>query len=257
MTLANPVEANLADVTEDHLFDGRVSLLQHRKGYRVAIDPVFLAAIVPAQAGQQVLDMGCGSGAATLCLATRVPGVRITGLELQGEMVALMRHNVSANGLGEVIRIMTGDVISPPPELVPGSFDHVMANPPFMEPNQGNPPPDAVKAIAMVEGKAQLADWIHRAGTMLRSGGTFSLVHRADRLDSITRLMAQQFGDVVICPLWPGPGRDKPAKRILVQGTKDGNSKTRTTPGIILHGESGTYTEEAKQVLRSGLAYIL
>ena len=58
--------------TEDKLLDGRVTLLQPRKGYRVAIDPVLLAAAVPARLGDHVLDLGSGTGAASLCLAARL-----------------------------------------------------------------------------------------------------------------------------------------------------------------------------------------
>ncbi|MBF0374243.1 MAG: methyltransferase, partial [Alphaproteobacteria bacterium] len=50
--------------TDDTLLDGRVRLRQPTHGYRAAIDPVFLAAAVPAGAGQRVLDAGCGAGAA-------------------------------------------------------------------------------------------------------------------------------------------------------------------------------------------------
>ncbi|MBF0393554.1 MAG: methyltransferase, partial [Alphaproteobacteria bacterium] len=59
--------------TDDTLLDGRVRLRQPTHGYRAAIDPVFLAAAVPAGAGQRVLDAGCGAGAALLCLCARVP----------------------------------------------------------------------------------------------------------------------------------------------------------------------------------------
>ena len=59
--------------TEDRLLGGRIRLRQPATGYRVAIDPVFLAASVPAEPHQLVLDVGCGAGAAMLCLAARVP----------------------------------------------------------------------------------------------------------------------------------------------------------------------------------------
>ena len=67
------------DFTEDRILGGRVLLRQPAQGYRVAIDPVLLAAAAPARAGDLVLDVGCGVGAAALCLAARVPGVRAVG----------------------------------------------------------------------------------------------------------------------------------------------------------------------------------
>jgi len=59
--------------SEDGVLGGRLRLRQPTSGYRVAIDPVFLAAAVPAGPRDTVLDIGCGVGAAALCLAARVP----------------------------------------------------------------------------------------------------------------------------------------------------------------------------------------
>jgi tRNA1(Val) A37 N6-methylase TrmN6 len=72
--------AGTAALTEDTLLGGRVRLRQPASGYRVAIDPVLLAAAVPAVSGETALDIGCGTGAAALCLAVRVPGVRVIGI---------------------------------------------------------------------------------------------------------------------------------------------------------------------------------
>ena len=60
--------------TEDRLLGGKVRLRQPRDGYRAAIDPVLLAASVPAKPGERVLDLGTGAGAAALCLMARVEG---------------------------------------------------------------------------------------------------------------------------------------------------------------------------------------
>ena len=87
------------DLTDDAFLSGRLQLLQPRKGYRAATDPVLLAACVPAKAGQSVLDLGCGAGTASLCLAIRVPGLRHAGLELQPDYADLARQNASPLGV--------------------------------------------------------------------------------------------------------------------------------------------------------------
>jgi tRNA1Val (adenine37-N6)-methyltransferase len=86
-------------LTDDKFLCGRLRLLQPEKGYRAATDAVLLAAACPAVAGQSVLDLGCGAGAASLCLAARVPGLRLTGLEVQPEYADLARRNAARNGI--------------------------------------------------------------------------------------------------------------------------------------------------------------
>jgi len=166
-----PVAAPLP-ISDDALLGGRVKLLQPTEGYRVAIDPVLLAAAVPAGAGDSVLDIGCGVGAAALCLAARVAGCRVTGIEAQRDLVRLAGDNAARNNVADRVAIMAGDIRTPPPRLEPGSFAHVMANPPYMEAEAASPSPIAAKAAATVEAGADLAIWVRFALAMTRPRGT-------------------------------------------------------------------------------------
>ena len=86
-------------LSQDRLLGGRVQLAQPLGGYRVAVDPVLLAAAVPARAGELAADFGAGSGAVGLCLAARVQGCRVVGLEREPDLAALTRANASDMGL--------------------------------------------------------------------------------------------------------------------------------------------------------------
>ena len=162
------IEVKESIVSEDAVLGGRVRLFQPVTGYRAAIDPVLLAASIQAGAGDKVLDVGCGVGAAALCLATRVAEVRVSGIEVQRDLVRLAMQNVGENAMTGRVDIMRGDLLAPPPRLAPGGFDHVMANPPFEAAGTGNVPPDASKAVASVEGEADLADWVSFCLRMVR-----------------------------------------------------------------------------------------
>src|SRR5262249_57456631 len=101
--------------TDDAILGGQLRLRQPAKGYRTGIDPVFLAAAAPPAA--TALDLGCGAGAAALCLAWRRPGVAVAGLELQPALAALARKNVQRNNLEGRVVIHEGDLLQPPPML--------------------------------------------------------------------------------------------------------------------------------------------
>jgi tRNA1(Val) A37 N6-methylase TrmN6 len=236
--------------TEDRLLGGRVRLRQPAEGYRVAIDPVFLAAAVPAEPHQQVLDVGCGAGAAMLCLAVRVPQVRVVGFDTQRDLVRLAGDNTIVNGLEARSSVMTGDLLRPPPRLSPGSFDHVMANPPYLERGRAPASAGAGRAEATIEGEADIAAWVRFALAMVRAKGTLTFIHRADRIDALLGEIAGRAGEVVVFPLWPGEGR--PASRILVRARKQVAAPARLAPGLILHRPDGRLSDAAESVLREG-----
>lgn len=210
---------------------------------------------MPVEPHQLVLDIGCGSGAAALCLAARAPQCRVVGLELQRELVRLAADNAALNGVGGRVSVMAGDLLQPPPRLSPGMFDHVMANPPYLESGRFTPPPDPAKAAATIEGEAGLADWVRFAIAMVRGKGTITFVHRADRIDALLGQLAGRVGEVTIFPLWPAAGQ--PASRILVRARKQVASPARLLPGLVLHEANGRFTPAAEAVLRGGEALAL
>lgn len=235
------------EVTEDTLLGGRIRLCQPAHGYRAAIDPVFLAAAVPAQDAQVVLDVGVGVGAAALCVAARVPTCRVVGIEVQPALAALARENVQFNGLQGRVEVLTGNLAAPPPRLAPGSYHHVMTNPPFLAADQASAPPNASKATANVEGEADLQQWIRFCVNMLRPKGTLTIIHRADRLDDLLAALRGKVGEISLFPLWPKDGRA--AKRVILRARKGVASPLEILPGLVLHEDDGNYTAAARDVL--------
>ncbi|HJN60801.1 MAG TPA: methyltransferase [Alphaproteobacteria bacterium] len=259
-------------VTRDALLGGQVTLRQHAAGYRVAMDPVLLAASVPAAPGETVLDVGTGVGAAMLCLAWRVGAIKITGVEVQRELVHLAVENIADNGLSERVEVMVGDLQRPPPRLVSRSFDHVMANPPYFEAGRVRASGKDEKARANIEGSGGLGAWVDYCLSMARPGGSITMIHRADRLAELLALLGGKAGELVIFPLWPHhpfaedgaateaePGGQTPvaAKRVIVQAFAGAKGPLRMAAGLVLHKANGNHTKAADSVLRHGGALML
>ncbi len=258
MPQGTPPGTTLADsaTSWDTLLGGRVKILQPAKGYRTAIDPVLLAAAVPAEPEDSVLDAGSGTGAAALSLAARVEGVRVTGLEVQPDLAALSRESAIASGLAEQVTFAEGDLLTPPEGFRPGGFDHVMANPPYLAAGSGNPPPDPAKRRATVEGAAALGDWLRFLVSMVRDGGTVTVIHRFDRADEVTGGLSEGAGGIVVFPLFPKQNGGA-AKRVIVRARKGEKGDARTAAGLVLHQKGGAYTPEAEAVLRDAGALTL
>jgi tRNA1(Val) A37 N6-methylase TrmN6 len=234
--------------SDDYFLDGRLAIRQPVDGYRAGSDPLFLAAAVPAQAGERVLDLGCGVGTASLCLLARVAGVQVTGLELQPALAELARANAHANGLA--LEVAEGCITRPPPGVSMHSFDHVITNPPWYEPGTISRPAAESKAIGHLE-EVDLATWLKQAVRFLKPKGRLFVVHRADRLgDILAGLHPLKVGEIRVVPLWPKPGR--PAGRVVVMARKDSRAPLEVLPGLVLHHPSGSYTDNADEILRQG-----
>jgi tRNA1(Val) A37 N6-methylase TrmN6 len=242
------------ELTEDRLLGGRVRLTQRAHGFRAGLDAVFLAAAVPAKAGDKVLDVGAGNGAASLCLASRIAGVFVTGLDSDRALVRLAGTNADANGLSGRVQFFFGDLQAPPTRLAPASFDHVMVNPPFRPPGSGTPPADAGKVAATFEDRAALDDWLKFCLLMTRHHGTITLIYTAERLDALIAALHGKLGSLVVIPLWPGGSDNRAARRVLVNGRRGSSGPMTLSPGIVLHRPDGTYTEAAEDILRRGMA---
>lgn len=235
-------------VTEDGLLGGRLRLLQPAEGYRAAIDPVLLAAAVAAPEGGHVLDLGCGTGAALLCLASRRPDLTLTGIDADESALDLARRSAALNGMAARCAFERRAVEDGLPRQ---SFDAVLTNPPYLAEGRGTAPA-ASRRDAHMEGGADLACWLDEAMRSLRPKGSLHVVHRADRLPEILALIAPRLGAIEILPLWPKAGAE--ARRVIVSARRDRKSPARLLPGLVLHEADGRFTAEAEAILRDGLA---
>lgn len=234
-----------ANCDETTLLGGRVRILQPMEGLRAGLDAVMVAAAVPAKPGERVIDLGCGTGAAGLCVRARVDA-RLTGFDIQEELVALARQSAALNRWDATF--MTGDVRDKA-ALAPDHFDHAVCNPPYMQAGAWYDTPDKMRSKQLGEqvGDATLADWVDCLQRILKPGGSLSLIHRADHADKIIQALGTRFGGLELLPLYPHEG--EVASRIVIRALKNRKSPVRLYPGIVLHESDGRWTQRADDVL--------
>ncbi|HYZ61878.1 MAG TPA: methyltransferase [Acetobacteraceae bacterium] len=226
-------------VTAGHLLGGRLRYAQPADGYRTGIEPVLLAAAIPALPGERVLEAGTGAGAGLMCLAARVPGMAGTGVEIDPAMAELARQNLAANGLAG-FEVVTADIRA----YAGVGFDHAFANPPWHDP--GSTPSPLERRRLAKQGSA-LEDWIAALARSLRQGGTLTLilpVGLAGRAAPSMRRAGLETAQII--PLIPKQG--KQAKLALI------TSAPAIDPGIVLHEADGAFTPAIEAVLRHGAA---
>ncbi|WP_135079045.1 methyltransferase domain-containing protein [Terasakiella sp. SH-1] len=247
--------SDLLKLSEDLFLSGKVRLLQPVEGYRAATDPVFLAASIPAKAGQKVLDVGCGVGAATFCLAARVPGVTVCGLDIQDDLIRIGEKNCQLNHMADRVRLVQADLTNRPMDPEPNSFDHVMANPPFYEAGSGHRPPNEIKARAHMEEDSCLQDWVDYMLRMTKPKGTVTFINRSERLEETLAALNGRLGELILYPIWsmnPTGMQRRGAKRFLLQGRKAIKTPMKISGGLVVHEDNGDYSPIAAGILKNG-----
>lgn len=248
----------MTDLTHDAFLGGKLNLHQPAMGYRAGVDPVFLAASVLARPGQSVLELGCGAGAAILCLGRRVEGLRLSGLERQVLYADLARQNAAENNIP--VDLYPGDLADMPAALRAQSFDHVIMNPPYFLRNRGTASPDRAREGALGE-DTPLSVWLDQATKRLAPQGYLTLIQQAERLPAVLGAMDHRLGAVVVKPLCPRVGR--PASLVIVQARKGAKGAFRLSAPLILHQgathaqDRDHYMPDVAAILRDGAALSL
>lgn len=232
---------------------GRLRIHQPVVGYRAGIDPVLLAASVPAKTGDEILELGCGGGILSLAIAARVPGVKLTGIEIQEYYAELAQRNANENQIE--MQIHCSDLTNLPVSVRQKQFDHVCANPPFFDRQASTKSQDTGRDIAM--GLAtDLNTWLEVAAKRLKPKGGAHFIYRADGLGKILAGLPASLGSIVITPITPRHGRD--ANLIMIHAIKNGRAALRIESSLVLHAgdqhrrDGDDYSEEITNVLRHG-----
>ena len=235
------------EVSQDGILGRQYHLYQPKQGYRFGTDAILLAAAVEAQNGRRVAEFGAGVGAVSIAAWHRLSDIHITAIEKDPSLAALLAHNIHDNQAADHIRPLEADITDLPPMLF-GSFDQVIANPPFHHP--ASPPSrNRRRALAHHGDGASLDEWVGSALKMLKPKGRLTYIMRADRLDEMIIALAKfGAGDITVLPIWPY--KSSPAIRVIITARKGVTAPFTLLDGLVLHHPDGGLTARADDVLQ-------
>lgn len=235
-------------VTHDSLFAGRLTCLQHRDGYRFAIDAVLLAHFAAPRPGERVLELCAGNGVVSLVMAYRQLQLAITALELQPQLVGLMRSNVALNHYEEKITVVEGDCRHLADHVPAGAFDWVVMNPPYRKRESGRQNPEDEVAQARHELTLTLDQAMTAMAFALKNRGRAVVVYPAERLATLVAAMkAQCLEPKRLQMVYSYPG--EAGRLVLVEAMKNGGEELAVLPPFYVYQAPGGAYSEAMAAL--------
>ena len=222
-------------------------IIQNRGRFCFGMDAVLLSGFALVKDGENVIDLGTGTGIIPILLEAKTKGSHFTGLEIQKDSADMAQRSVALNSLERKIDIVCGDIKEADLIFGKASFNVVTSNPPYMNDLHGIKNPHEELAIARHEVMCTLDDVVKQAAALLKPKGRYYMVHRPHRLVEIINT----FVKYKIEPKrvrFVHPYKDKDANMVLIEGLRGGKSMIKVESPIIVYDSEGNYTDEILRI---------
>ncbi|MEW5763729.1 MAG: Mut7-C RNAse domain-containing protein [Acidobacteriota bacterium] len=215
---------------------------QPARGFRFTVDSVLLSGFAWVREGEDVLDLGTGTGILLLLLGHRHHPRRLVGVEIDLEMARLAARNFEENGWSDRSLVVNGDLRCPG-TLTGGAFSLVVSNPPYFPVRSGRAHPDPARARARQQGSADPMEIVSAARRNLTPRGRFCLCCPFSDLPAWTSaLQAGGLHPRLVRAVRHGPGSEP--YLALVQAVP-GPVACFHLPDLVVHLPGGAYGPEA------------
>jgi tRNA1Val (adenine37-N6)-methyltransferase len=242
------------DETLDPILGGRLRIYQPKRAGRFSLDALLLAHFVRLAPGEDLIDLGTGTGVIALVLAARGRAGRILGIDIQPGLVALAERSAALNGCAGRVAFRRGDVRSPEAFSAPRAFDVAVFNPPYRRLSSGRLNPDPERALARHEIAGAAADFLAAAAWLLREGGRAAAIYPAARMvELICRMRAARIEPKRLRMVHSRPGGT--AAFVLLEGRKGGGEELAVEPPLFIYGPGGGYSGEAADLFNGLSAF--
>src|SRR4030043_215964 len=221
------------DETLDTFFNGKLRIIQKKKGSRFSVDAILLSEFVRIQKDKRVIDLGTGCGILPLLLSHTTKAHSFVGVEIQKGLADCAKRNVVLNHLKDRISILRQDFRGLKGTFPSGSFDVALSNPPYRRYRTGRINPSTEKAIARHEIKGTFEDLISIASSLFPPKGRCYLIFPALRtVDLFVVLRGERLEPKRMQFVYPRMGEE--AKFILVESMKTSGVELKIMDPLIL-----------------------
>lgn len=230
------------------------AIFQRRRGHRHSTDDLATAwyAVTHAPAKvERLLDLGTGIGSVGLSVAWKFPHATVTAVEVQDVSYAILVENVRANGLGDRVHAIHGDLRS----YAPGdaSFDLVTGSPPYFDVKDGIVSADAQRAAARFELHGDVRDYCRAAASAMHEGSRFVFCFPTLQIDRARRACAEhRLRILTTCDVIPK--LDIAPLFTLFSCAREIDDEARATivePPLVVRNENGAHTDAMLEVRRT------
>lgn len=222
-----------------------LKIIQNPTKYCFTSDAVLLANTARAKRLDKVCDLCCGSGIIAILIAAKQKVKKVVGVEIQPSLADMAKRSVMLNDLGEQVEIMCESVQQCRNTLDKGSFDVVVANPPYEKKGVGQYFDNSI-AICRSEIELEFFELADCASDLLKYGGKFFLIHRADRLaELIFELKKVNLEPKVITLIYPT--KSKAPNTVIIESVKGGKPSVKIK-SLVIYEHNNTYTDDAKKL---------
>ncbi len=235
--------------TLDTLFEGRLKILQKKRGYRFSIDALLLAHFADPGPKDRIIDLGTGCGILPLILLFRRKASRVIGVEIQPSLADLARRNAALNRFTSRIKILEKDWKDFKGEKIRGAFGLVLSNPPYRKVGSGRINPNQEKALARHEINATMGDLLRVANHLLKDRGRLTMIYPATSAADLIKEMAGFHLEPKRMQFVHSHEKDE-ARLVLVEALKEGRGQVRILPPFILFDSAGEYTPAGRELFR-------
>ena len=238
----NPNELSAATFPKTNL-----TILQDKSSFCFGIDAVLLADFTRVKSNDKVIDLGTGTGIIPLLMAKTSRASHFMALEIQKESAQIAIMNVEKNHLKEKISFINGDIKSVRELFVPECADIVTSNPPYAKANSARKNQNEAKNIARHEILCSLEDVVSAASYLLKSNGSFFMIHRPDRLSEIFNMLSKYRLEPKTLRLVQ-PFSDSAPTMVLIESRKNARQEIKILPTLVIYKAQEEYSDSVNKI---------